>query len=135
MCEFGENSHLTLEHERDFPKITCSMPYPVRKFADTLVFEGDKVTGASYLQMPQERLFIQLLVDESDDFIFQQDGSPRHWSFALSHFLNETLPQRMIGDCRLVSSPLTITHDDDDLFLRGYVIRIRTANAAERGRT
>ena len=35
--------------------------------------------------------------EDSEDFIFQQDGAPPHWHRNVRHFLNESLPQRSIG--------------------------------------
>jgi hypothetical protein len=35
--------------------------------------------------------------EDSEDFIFQQDGAPPHWHRDVRRFLNESLPQRWIG--------------------------------------
>lgn len=92
-----ENPHATLEHERDSPKVNVFCALSRRKLYGPFFFEGNTVTGASYLQMLQDWLFPQLQEDKQEDFIFQQDGAPPHWSLAVRHFLNETLPQRWIG--------------------------------------
>ena len=35
--------------------------------------------------------------EDSEDFIFQQDGAPPHWHRDVQRSLNESLPQRWIG--------------------------------------
>ena len=60
-----------------------------KKFIDT-------VTGVTYLAMLQNWLLPQMSED-SEDFIFQQDGAPPHWHRDVRRFLNESLPQRWIG--------------------------------------
>ena len=54
------------------------------------------VTGATYFAMLQNWLLPQMSED-SEDFIFQQDGTAPHWHRDVRRFLNESLPQRWIG--------------------------------------
>ncbi|PNF14636.1 hypothetical protein B7P43_G12012 [Cryptotermes secundus] len=89
-------------------------------------FEGNTVTGQTYLDMLQNWLFTSLQAD-SHDFIFQQDGAPPHWHLMVRAFLTEKVPQRWIGrkgakDLTLCAWParspdLTVC----DFFLWGYV--------------
>ena len=60
-------------------------------------FEGATVNGETYLDMLEKWLMDNLSEEESDDFIFQQDGAPPHWSLRVRQFLNTTLPDRWIG--------------------------------------
>ena len=46
--------------------------------------------------MLQNWLFTQLQAD-SDDFIFQQDGTPSHWHHRVQAYLNENVAQQWIG--------------------------------------
>ena len=41
--------------------------------------------------------FLPQMSEDSEDFIFQQDGAPPHWHRDVQRFLNESLPQRWIG--------------------------------------
>ncbi|KAJ4426590.1 hypothetical protein ANN_26388 [Periplaneta americana] len=54
------------------------------------------VTGITYLDMLQNWLFPQL-EDDSDDFIFMEDGDPPHFSNHVRCYLNDTIPGRWIG--------------------------------------
>ena len=44
--------------------------------------------------------------EDSEDFIFQQDGAPPHWHRDVWSFLNESQPQRWIGCIRKEDLPL-----------------------------
>jgi len=59
-------------------------------------FAEDTVTLVTYLAMLQNWLLPQMSED-SEDFMFQQDGAPPHWHRDVRRFLNESLPQRRIG--------------------------------------
>lgn len=58
-------------------------------------FIENAVNGRSYLEMLQTWL-IPGLNNDSDDYIYQQDGEPQHWHLNVRTFLNETLPHRWI---------------------------------------
>jgi len=57
-----------------------------------LFFAENKVTGVTYLAMLLNWLLPQMSED-SEDFIFQQDGAPPHCHQDVRHFLNASLPQ------------------------------------------
>ncbi|PNF30503.1 hypothetical protein B7P43_G10879 [Cryptotermes secundus] len=98
----------------------------VGKVYGPFFFEGNTVTGQTYLDMLQNWLFTSLQAD-SPDLIFQQDGAPPHWHLMVRAFLNEKVPQRWIvrkraQDLALCAWParspdLTVC----DFFLWGYV--------------
>jgi hypothetical protein len=54
------------------------------------------VTGMTYLDMLQQWVIPQL-DDDSNDYLFQQDGAPPHYHSAVRRYLNEHLPHRWIG--------------------------------------
>ena len=39
----------------------------------------------------------ELNANEHEDFIYHQDGTPRHWKFTVRAYLNDNLPRRRIG--------------------------------------
>ena len=65
-----ENPREIVQHGRDSPKINVFSAVSVRKIYGPFFFEGNTVTGNSYLEMLQDWLFPQLNED-SEDFIFQ----------------------------------------------------------------
>ena len=87
-----ENPHEIVQHEHHSPKINVFSAVSVRKVYGPFFFEGNSVTGNSYLEMLLDWLFPQLNED-SEDLIFQQDGAPSHSHNQVRRFLNETLPQ------------------------------------------
>ena len=62
-------------------------------------FEEETVNDDTYLDMLELWLMERMSVEESDDFIFAQDGAPPHCSLRVRQFLNTTLPDRWIGLC------------------------------------
>jgi hypothetical protein len=54
------------------------------------------VTGISYLDMLTNWLFPQL-DEDSDNYIFEQDGAPPHFHCEVHHYLNDNLPHSWIG--------------------------------------
>jgi len=72
-----ENPHEIVQHERDSPKINVFSAVSVRKIYGPFFFGGNTVTGNSYLEILQDSLFPQLN-QNSEDFIFQQDGASPH---------------------------------------------------------
>ena len=67
-------------------KLTFFSAVSVRKFYGFFFFEGNTVTGNSYIEMLQDWLFPQPNKD-SENFIFQQDGAPPHWHNQVRRFL------------------------------------------------
>ncbi|PNF16254.1 hypothetical protein B7P43_G11654 [Cryptotermes secundus] len=84
------------EHERDFPKVNVFCAVSQDKVYGPFFFEGNTVTGQTYLDMLQNWFFTSPQAD-SHDFIFQQDGAPPHWHLMVRDFLNEKVPQQWIG--------------------------------------
>jgi hypothetical protein len=56
-----------------------------------LFFREDAVTGTSYLETLQTRLFPRLQEDEPGDFIMQQDGAPPQFRLDICRWLNDVL--------------------------------------------
>lgn len=99
------NPYTIIEHERDSPKVNVFCATSKTQVYGPFFFNENTVNGRSYLEMLQTWLFPQLNND-SDDYIFQQDGAPPHWHLDVRRFLNETLPNRWIG--RNGSNDLTL---------------------------
>ena len=91
-----QNPHSTLQHERDSPKVNVFCAVSRTKVYGPFFFAERTVTGITYLDMLQQWLFPQIMED-SQDFIFQQDGAPPHWHLHVRDYLNESLPHRWIG--------------------------------------
>src|SRR5215469_13773443 len=72
------------------------------------------VTGVTYLAILQNWLLPQMSED-SEVFIFQQDGAPPHWHRDVRRFLNESLPQRWIG--RVAKEDLALQFWPRDLLI------------------
>ena len=72
-----ENSHVTIEHERDSPKVNVFCAISKNHVHGPFFFEGN-VTGDVYLQMLQNWLMDELIANEHEDFIYQQDDAPPH---------------------------------------------------------
>jgi len=68
-------------------------------------FAEPTVTGINYLDMLQLWLMPQLQED-SEDFIFQQDGAPPHFYFDVCAHLTANLPSRWLGRASHNDSPL-----------------------------
>ena len=97
-CIWGtENPHEIHEHERDSPKVNVFCAISKKGVYGPFFFEEATITGESYLNMLEEWLLAQLEEAKSDDFTFQQDGAPPHWSLRVMQFLNTRLPGRWIG--------------------------------------
>lgn len=91
-----ENPTAVIEHERDSPKLNVFCAISVTKVYGPFFFMEKTVTGITYLDMLQNWLFPQI-EDDSDDFIFVQDGAPPHFSQHVRRYLNNTIPGRWIG--------------------------------------
>jgi hypothetical protein len=101
-----ENPHATVEHVRASPKVNVFCAVASRKVYGQFFFAEPTVTGIIYLDMLQQWLMTQLQED-SEDFIFQQDGAPPHFHSDVRAYLNANLPGRWIGR----------TSNDDSAFL------------------
>jgi hypothetical protein len=121
-----EPPHEIVQLERDSPKVNVFCAMSQTKLYGPFFFGERTVTGRCYLDMLQLWLFPQLNAD-SRNFVFQQDGAPRHWSNDVRRYLNDELPHRWIGrvgadDVPLFAWPL---RSPDlmpcDFFLWGYV--------------
>jgi hypothetical protein len=66
-----ENPHVILEHERNSPKVNVFCAISKGKVYGPFFFVENTVTGNSYLDM-----LLPQLEEDSNDFIFQQDGAP-----------------------------------------------------------
>lgn len=123
----SENPHELLEHERDSPKVNVFCAVSKRGVYGPFFFEEATITGESYLNMLEDWLMAQLEEAESDDFIFQQDGAPPHWSLRVRQFLNTRLPGRWIGrsgrgdDVLMPWPPRSPDLTPCDFFLWGFV--------------
>lgn len=92
-----QNPHTTHEIERNSPKVNVFCAVTERSVYGPFFFEWPSVTGDTYLDMLQNWLLPRLQANERDDYIFQQDGAPPHWSLKVRDFLNTNLPDRWIG--------------------------------------
>lgn len=122
----SENPHQFQQFMRDSPKVNVFCAMSCEKIYGPFFFGEKTVTGDNYLDMLEIWLFPQLLED-SPDFIFQQDGAPPHWSLTVRSYLNNLLPQRWIGracddDLTLLTwPPRSPDLTPCDFFLWGYV--------------
>jgi hypothetical protein len=103
-----ENPHVTLEHERDSPKVNVFCAISKMKVCGPLFFGENTVTGNCYLDM-LTLLLLPQLKEDSNDFIFQQDGAPPHFHMTARNHLNAHLP----GDGSVVQEPMTSCGEDD----------------------
>ena len=92
----SENPHVTLEVERDSPKLNVFCAVPKQTVYGPFIFEGQIVTGRRYLEMLTNWSIPQLAA-ERHDYLFQQDGAPPHWYLAVLTFVKEHLPNRWTG--------------------------------------
>ena len=86
-----ENPHAMMEHFRNLPKVNVFCAVSSYKVYRPFFFAGPAVTGINYLDMLQLWLMPQLQED-SEDFIFQQDGAPPHFHFDVHAHLSANLP-------------------------------------------
>jgi hypothetical protein len=91
-----ENPHATMEHVRDSPKVNVLRAVSSCQVYVPSLFTEPTVTGINYLDMMQLWLMPQLQED-TEDFIFQQDGASPHFHFDARAHLNANLPGRWIG--------------------------------------
>jgi len=94
-----------MEHVRHSPKVNVFCADSSCKVYGPFFFAEPTVTGINYLDMLQLWLMPQLQED-SEDFIFQQDGAPPHFHFDVCARLSANLPGRWIGRASHNDSPL-----------------------------
>jgi len=88
-----KNPRETMDHVRDSPKVNVFCAVSSCKVYGPFFFTEPTVTSINYLDKLQLWLMSQLQED-SEDFIFQQDGAPRHFHFDVRAHLNANLPGR-----------------------------------------
>jgi hypothetical protein len=91
-----ENPHATTEHQQDSPKLNVFCAISQRKIYGLFSFMENTVTGTSHLAMLTNWLFSQL-DEDSDNYIYQQDGVLPHFHRKVHHYLNENLPHHWTG--------------------------------------
>jgi transposase len=91
-----ENPHSTSEHVWDSPKMNVFCAITQMKIYGPFIFMEDTVTRMTYLDMLQQWLIPQL-DDDSNNYLFQQDGAPPHYHNAVWRYLNEHLLHCWIG--------------------------------------
>lgn len=115
-----------IEYERDSPKVNVFCAISSRKLYGPFFFTEKTVTGCTYLDMIEQWLFPQLQED-SNNFLFQQDGAPPHYHTDVRAFLNDKLPQRWLGragnddNCYAHWPPRSPDLTPCDFFLWGYI--------------
>lgn len=100
-----ENPHVTVEHERDSPKVNVFCAISKNHVHGPSFFEGN-VTGDGYLEMLQNWLMDELIANEHEYFILQQDGAPPHRKITERAYLNDNLRGRWIGRAGVEDSVL-----------------------------
>lgn len=122
----SEHPRQIIEHVRDSPKLNVFAAICRRKLYGPFFFAERTVRGHSYLDMLENWLMPQL-EEDSQDFIFQQDGAPPHFHNDVRWYLNEHLPQRWIGrtgrddEALLKWPPRSPDMTPCDFFLWGFV--------------
>ena len=82
-----------------------------------LFFSVPTVTGPVYLEMFEQFVYPQVAAFQPS-IIYQQDGTPPHWSMDVQGSLNATFPNRWIGP--IYWPPLSPDLTPLDFFLWGY---------------
>lgn len=122
----SENPRDVIQHERDSPKVNVFCAISVNKVYGPFFFMEKTITGTVYLDMLENWLFPQLLED-SNDFIFMQDGAPPHFSEVVRRYLNNIIPGRWIGragaqdQCHRQWPPRSPDLTPCDFYLWGYI--------------
>jgi len=80
------------------PKWMCFVLFPLAK-------PTDQFSLWSQL-LPESTVANATITEDSEDFIFQQDGAPPHFHFNVRAHLNANLPSRWIGRTSHNESPL-----------------------------
>ena len=103
----SENPCCVIYIKRDSTKLNVFCAILKRKVYGPFFFQGNTVTGNSYLDMLIHWLFPQL-EEKGHKFFFQQDGAPPHWNLNVYDPFNEQLAERRIGR----------TGDQDNVFCK-----------------
>ncbi len=108
---------------RDSPKVHdwCAMSSTC--IIGPYFFEGDTITGESYLKM-LKNYFLPIVRQKHlvGKIIFQQDGAPPHYATPVRKLLNDTFPGRWIGRRGPIEwAPRSPDLTPLDFFLWGYV--------------
>ncbi|PSN43404.1 hypothetical protein C0J52_26690, partial [Blattella germanica] len=112
--DFGDRI-VFIEHVRDSPKLNVFAAICKRKLYGPFIFAE------------QSNWLIPQLEEDSQDFIFQQDGAPPHFHNDVRMYLNEQLPQRWIGrtgrddEALLKWPPMSPDMTPCDFFLWGCI--------------
>jgi len=105
ICIWGMENPPTMEHVRDSPKVSVFCAVSSCKVYGPFFFAGPTVTGINYLDMLRLWLMPQLQED-SEDFVFQQDGALPHFNFDVCAHLSANLSSCCIGHASHSDSPL-----------------------------
>jgi hypothetical protein len=76
-----------IEYERDSPTVNVFCALSLRILYGPFFFAEGTVTGQSYLDMLKLWMMPQMQED-SNDFLFQQDGAPPHFRNDVREYLN-----------------------------------------------
>jgi hypothetical protein len=91
-----ENPRVVIENVRDSPKVNVFWPISNEKVYVLFFFEEPTINGMTYLHM-LENWLMPLLNEDSNDYIFQHDGSLAYYHKDVRGYLNRNLPQRWTG--------------------------------------
>jgi len=86
-----ENPRELVQYVRDSPIVNIFCAVSRTKVYGPFFFHANTVTGITYLDMFSEWLLPQMQQD-SENFIFIQDGALPHWHNGVRHYLDENLP-------------------------------------------
>lgn len=121
-----ENPNAIIEIQRDSAKINVFCAISRQKVYGPYFFDGLTINSISYLNLLKNFIF-PLMENESDEFIFQQDGAPPHYHTSVREFLNQRAPNRWIGRCSsnddvlLTWPPRSPDLTPCDFFLWGFI--------------
>ena len=116
-----ENSHITMEMERDSPKVNVWCGLLCSKVFGSFFFEEKTITANIYLDTLTEYVTPQLEEFQPHVF-FQQDGVPPHWGINVREFLDKKFPARGIGRGGPMAWPPRSPYTTPlDFFWGGYV--------------
>jgi hypothetical protein len=87
-----QNQYAATGHVQDSQTVNVFCAISDKKVYRPFFFAESTVTGTSYLDMMQQWLMPQD-EDDSDDFIYQQDGTLSHYHHLVCGCLNQHLPQ------------------------------------------
>ena len=85
-----ENPHSVVEYYQDSSKVNMFCAISSSCVYGPFFFPENTITGVVYLGMLQ--LWLMLLQEHEDDFIFQHDGAPPHVMRDVHEYLNTHLP-------------------------------------------